>query len=103
MGTLKEKQTVTEFKEIIVGYQCDVCKKIENVKSTPDDWHSFSHQHNEWGNDSCDSYEYHLVCSPKCYAIKFNECIKDLDGCYDAKIDEFEIDFARKLNLTLNP
>lgn len=98
---IKEKQTVTETKEITIGYKCDVCGKESHGKYFPDDWHSFSHNHNEWGDDSVDSYEYHLVCSAECYSVKLNECVIDLEGRRDAKVDEMEIQFARKLNTLL--
>lgn len=102
MGNIVEKKEVTEYKEVIIGYECDVCKKIELSTCEPNDWHSFSHHHNQWGNDSIDSYEYHLVCSLVFYSKKFNECVDDLKECYDAKIDNFEIAFARKLNILLS-
>lgn len=94
---ITEKRTVTEFKNVTIGRKCDVCRKTHEGDEFPDEWHSFSHHHNEWGNDSCDSYEYHEVCSPKCYWDKFKECVEDLSGRSNAKVDEFEIQFARLL------
>lgn len=94
---VNEIKQVTETKSVTVARKCDVCGNIHKGKYTPNEWHTFSHNHNEWGNDSCDSYEYHEVCSPECYLTKFKECIEDLKGRKSAKIDDFEIDFARKL------
>jgi hypothetical protein len=94
---IKEKKQVTEFKEVTIGRKCDVCGKIHEGKYTPDEWHTFNHHHNEWGSYSYDSYEYHEVCSPECYWIKFKECVEDLKGYSNAKVDEFEIQFARML------
>lgn len=94
---IRETKEVTETKSVVVAHKCDVCGKINNGKNIPDEWHSFNHHHNEWGNDSIDSYEYHEVCSPVCYWTKFKECVKDLEGYSDAKVDDFEIQFARRL------
>jgi hypothetical protein len=98
---LKEEKKVTEVKSVIVGHKCDFCGTIHEGKELPNEWHSFSHHHNQWGNDSVDTYKYHEVCSPKCYWIKFKECVEDLKEYENAKVDEFEIQFARRLvNLT---
>jgi hypothetical protein len=94
---IKKEKTITETKFVVVGHECDVCGKIHEGNNIPNEWHLFNHHHNEWGNDSIESYEYHEVCSPKCYWEKFKECVNLLNGKSDAKIDEFEIQFARKL------
>lgn len=94
---ITEKKNITEFKEVVVARLCDVCGKKHEGKHTPNDWHTFSHSHNEWGNDSIDSYEYHEVCSAECYWIKFKECLEDLVGRTDAQVDDFEVKFARLL------
>jgi len=94
---VKERKEVTEVKMVTIARKCDVCGKIHKGKYTPDEWHTFSHSHNEWGNDSVDSIEHHEVCSPKCYLVKFKECIKDLSGRNSAEIDSFDIKFARLL------
>ena len=94
---IEERKQVTETKIVTVARKCDVCGKVHEGKYTPDEWHEFNHHHNEWGNDSIDSYEYHEVCSAECYAVKFKECVKDLEGYTNAKVDEFEIQFAREL------
>ena len=92
-----ETKQVTETKMVTVARKCDVCGKVHKGKRTPNEWHAFNHHHNEWRNDSVDSYEYHEVCSPECYVVKFKECVKDLEGRTNAKVDDFEIQFARKL------
>jgi len=94
---IKVKKEVTEFKEVVIARKCDVCGKTHEGKYTPDEWHTFNHHHNEWANDSIDSYKYHEVCSPQCYWTKFKECVEDLKGRSSAKVDEFEIQFARLL------
>ena len=62
---IKEKKTVTEFKEITVSLKCDVCGKIHEGEELPDEWHSFNHHHNEWGNDSVDSTQV-MMTLPNC-------------------------------------
>lgn len=94
---IKEKQEVIEIKSVTVAIKCDVCGKIHKGTDVPYEWHSFNHNHNEWGNDSHESYEFHQVCSPECYWVKFKECVLDLKGRKWAKVDEFEIQFARRL------
>ncbi len=94
---IKEKKIIKEFKEVTVAIKCDACGKIYKGKDTPDEWHTFNQHHNEWGNDSCDSYKRYEVCSAECYWSKFKECIADLKGYSNAKIDNFEIQFARLL------
>lgn len=91
---IKERKEVTEVKMVTVGHKCDVCGTIHEGSELPDEWHSFNHQRNEWGNDNV---EYHEVCSPKCYWEKFKYCVEDLTGYTYAKVDEFEIQFARLL------
>ena len=94
---IQERKETTEIKMVTTGVKCDVCGKVHEGKYAPNEWHEFSHHHNHWGNDSIESYVYHEVCSPECYAIKFKECVKDLGGREDAKVDGFEIQFARRL------
>jgi len=95
MKIKKVRQITTET---ITGYKCDVCKKIYEGASFPDDWHSFSSHHEEWGNDSIDSYENYHVCSVECYIKKFIEAVdEDLAEREEAEVDNFRIQFARKL------
>lgn len=95
---IKEKKEVTEVKEVTVGHKCDNCGKVVNKVNFPDEWHSFSSQHREWGNDSCDSFEYYEVCSPECYIDKFTKIVEvEMKDRHDAEINEMEIQFARRL------
>ena len=94
---VEEKKQVTEIKTVTVARKCDVCGKVHEGKYAPNEWHEFDHHHNEWGNDSIDSYEYHEVCSPKCYFVRLKHCIDDLEGYTSAEVDGFDIRFARRL------
>jgi len=98
---IKETKQVTKLMSVTVARKCDVCGNIHEGQYTPSEWHTFEHHHNEWGNDSVDSYENHEVCSPECYWTKFKQCVLELDGMNSAEVDGFEIQFARRLvNLT---
>ena len=94
---IQEQQIVTENILATVAIKCDVCGNIHKDKYLPDDWHQISMHHNHWGNDSSESYEYFDVCSPDCYWKKIKECVSEYEGFTDAKIDDFEIEFIRKL------
>lgn len=95
---LEEQKQVTKLDIVTTGYRCDNCGKETKADRLPDEWHNFSSHHNEWGNDSCDSYEYYHVCSPKCYIEKLTDVVEnELDDRYDAQVDYLEIQFARTL------
>lgn len=98
MANLKEQKKVTKLENVTIGHKCDNCGKVINTERFPDEWHHFSSHHNEWGNDSCDSYEYYDVCSAKCYVEKFTDVVEnELNGRSDAEVDDKEIQFARVL------
>lgn len=81
-----EKQVVK--KEPCVEYLiCDICntviKKSNIVNRVKNknmvEWYSVSTGHNDWGNDSCESWEYLDVC-PKCLSKVFQEYLKRSAG-----------------------
>ena len=94
---IKETKSVTKNQEVTTSIKCDVCGKVHNGDYTPEEWHEISIHHHHWGNDSVESYEYFDVCSPECYWQKIKECVAEYEGFTDAKIDDFEIQFARRL------
>jgi hypothetical protein len=94
---VREKKEVKTFQSVITGIKCDVCKKIEHVNQTPEDWHLIVEQHEEWGNDSVESVHYHHVCSSECYATKFKEIVIKFKPRRWAEVDGMQIQFARKL------
>ena len=93
------KKEVTKIEEVVIGYRCDVCNKEEATYYTPNGWHEFESHHNEWGNDSIDSSDWHLVCSPKCYISKVNDCVEEWKDYRTTKIDGMAIKFAKELSL----
>lgn len=79
----KDTFTITEERNAVELVYCDVCKRLiykkdlrpnaEN-KKTVHYW-GLSTSHNDWGNDSVDSFEYFTLCSPDCAKVKFVEYI----------------------------
>lgn len=51
---------------------CDFCKK----EITKEHWRIHTY-HNDWGNDSCDSYEDFDACSPDCLQKAFDKYIEE--------------------------
>jgi hypothetical protein len=94
---IKETKEVTEKMTVTIGIKCDVCGNEHKGKYAPDEWHNIEQHHNDWGNDSCDSYEYFDVCSPKCYAIRFKKSVGEMKSRRSAEVDGFEIQFAIRL------
>lgn len=94
---IKKTKEVTEVKTVTVGHKCDNCGKVHDGQ-LPDDWHIISSHHNEWGNDSIDSYQCYDVCSPKCYIEKLTEVVEgEMRGIYDGEVDEMQIQFAIRM------
>ena len=91
---ITKREKVTELKEVTIGYKCDICKKQHDGDDYPDSWHYFNHGHQAWGNDSHESREYFLVCSPECYFKQLTKSLKEVGGNTGAEIDEKEPDFV---------
>ena len=70
--------------EKVVGVKCDICKKEITGKF----WRLTTH-HNDWGNDSIDSYEHFDLCSREC----INRALDDyIDDCKDSYTQCFELE-----------
>ena len=69
------------------GVKCDICGNEENNMD------SVKMQHNDWGNDSVDSYESVDYCSPKCYkkALQNFLCDEDFIGSTTAEFNGINI------------
>ena len=70
MSEIIEKVTETVTREInkVTHLKCDICGKV----FTGPYWIIHEH-HDDWGNDSVDSYETYDVCSSFCVRKKFEE------------------------------
>lgn len=77
--------------ETVVGIKCDICKKEITGKY----WRLTTH-HDDWGNDSIDSYEHFDLCSRECINKALDDYIKNCEGS-DTQCFELEQDiFSRK-------
>ena len=84
----------TAIREVVVGKKCDICFKDipptsrSIYRRTTHPYFDITTHHSDWGNDSCDSYEYFHACSPAC-ALKFaTEYLnKDFNGCHSREIE----------------
>ena len=95
MSDILEAKEQIMIRDVVVGKKCDVCKKdIPPTtrggirKATP--FFAITTHHNDWGNDSCDSYEHFDACSPDC-ALRFIEeyLREDFEGT-NSKVIEIE-------------
>ena len=77
--------TVTEKVLVKETRYCDVCNK--EIKGSY--WQLTTH-HNDWGNDSIESYEYFDVCSKECMREKFEEYLEDSDNDYNTMCFDIE-------------
>lgn len=78
--------TITENVIVEEWHVCDVCRKKIETNSY---WELTTH-HNDWGNDSNESYEYFDVCSKECLRKKFEEYIEQSDNDYNTMFFEVE-------------
>lgn len=69
MGEVYKTITITKDERILVGVICDVCGK-EIFQLTP--YYEITTGHYDWGNDSGDSRDKFIACSPEC-VMKFAE------------------------------
>lgn len=70
-----KEHVVTERVLVSRKLFCDICHK-EVVKGQGY-FHGFT-QHNEWGNDSCESYEpFHICSAIECLKTKIEEYAKE--------------------------
>jgi len=90
------KKEVTKIEYVTTHHVCDACGKESHSNSERSCWHRFNSNHQAWGNDSCDSFEYYEVCSVPCYILKLKEGINNADE-YGGEVDEFNIPFAKLL------
>ena len=83
-------ETITHEVKTTKCLKCDVCDKEFVGKY----WNLCTH-HNDWGNDSCESFEYFDLCSEDCVRKKLDEYFDNCETSYTQKF-ELEQDFFRK-------
>ena len=72
-----ETKTYTKTERVLTSEKryCDMCKK----EITGPHW-EISTWHNDWGNDSCESFEYIDICSSDCLRKTFEKYIECSKG-----------------------
>lgn len=84
MSAIKETRQVTKKVEVTIGITCDVCGKA--IKG---DYWTLRTSHNDWGNDSVDSFKYFDLCSRKCVCQKLEDYFID---CKESNTQEFHLE-----------
>ena len=95
------KKVITE-KEVIISVICDNCGNQHQVEELPEGWHEFEGHHYEWGNESCESVEKYIACSPECYIKLLEKSVNNFAEYRTAVIDGFNIGFAKTLIKKIN-
>ena len=97
MSNITETKKIVVIQDCIVSKKCDVCGKeipptvIPHKYGEPVyDYYEVTTHHNDWGNDSVDSYEYFDVCSPDCANKLWEEYIHDSAGTPNSKCIKVE-------------
>lgn len=93
MKICKQKKELVKVK---VGMKCDVCG-TESHDIENDAWTEISHHHEDWGNDSCDSYEYFDVCSVDCYIEQLKRSVEELRDYHTGEINDMSCEFVSLL------
>jgi hypothetical protein len=70
---LREYETKKVEKKVLSKVTCDVCKK--EIKKG-EEYYNVTTHHNDWGNDSVDSFKDFDICSDDCLKVKFVEFVK---------------------------
>ena len=88
---LTESRTRTITDEVTVGVACDHCKKqILSAEGRKTYYHVTTH-HNDWGNDSSESYEYFDFCSYKCLQKHQEEYFREATGSEEYEIKRTKV------------
>ena len=94
--TIKAKKILVT-RDCVVGKKCDVCGKEIPPTRIPHkygepvyDYYKVTRHHNDWGNDSVDSYEHYDACSPECASAYMREYLEDSAGGRNSMIIEIE-------------
>lgn len=84
MSSMIEAKKILVIRECVVGKKCDICGKEIPPRVTPYrfgepvyDYYEVTTHHNDWGNDSVDSYKHFDACSPDCAYKLWEEYIRD--------------------------
>lgn len=96
MSDMIEAKKVLVTHDCVVGKMCDVCEKeipptvVPHTYGEPVyDYYEVVTHHNDWGNDSIDSYKHFDVCSQDCAYKLWEEYIHNSAGTRNTMCIEF--------------
>lgn len=72
---LYEKQEIMTVTNKQIGVVCDMCDS--DIKGV---YYEITTHHNDWGNDSCDSYNHFEFCSLECMRKHMDDYFKNAIG-----------------------
>lgn len=97
MSNMTKAKKIVIMQNCIVGKKCDVCGKEILPTAIPHkygepvyDYYEVTTHHNDWGNDSVDSYGYFDACSPDCAYKLWEEYIHESAGTRNSKCIKVE-------------
>ena len=93
MSDIINTKKIIVIRDCIVGKKCDVCGKDIPPTVTSRkcyDYYEVTTHHNDWGNDSVDSYDYFDACSPDCAHKLWEEYIRNSAGTRNTMCFEIE-------------
>jgi len=97
MSNMIEIKNILVTRECIVGKKCDICGKeipptvIPHRYGEPiHDYYEVTTHHDDWGNDSVESYERFEACSPECANKLWEKYIRDSAGKTNTMYIEIE-------------
>ena len=96
----RKEVTHVEVEDVLIGRKCDICGKeilpLKEAYKGQYNYFTIATHHNDWGNDSVDSWEYKDACCPDC-VMTFTESyiLKAYDRFTNSK--EIEIKHCRTL------
>ena len=98
---ITEKRAVQ--KEVTARTICDGCGKTVDGDA-PVSWEHFMSGHGEWGNDSCESVEWHDACSMTCFVKVAREVVErffawEQGTCPSLEVGGLNIAFLKDLFL----
>lgn len=97
MSKIKQQRQITAT--VVVQTRCDNCGKLADGDE-PKGWHHFSASHDDWGNDSLESWENFDACSAACWIAVVRKVVADYgDGHMHPTLtlDGMDYAFARDL------
>lgn len=100
---MKRERTKQVPKSVVYQTVCDSCGRVDGAD--PRGWHHFSSHHNDWGNDSIDSWETHDACSWACYVAIVRRVVEDYgQRTYPTlEVDDKDLAFLGDMLLQIPP